>query len=70
MMHKALRNIEEVPYCFFLGHPSNFQVTQAVKATILSYLSKNTRPVAAIKSLTFALLSNLSDIWLVCAQQY
>ena len=29
MMHKAWHSIEEVPYWVFLGHPSNFKVTQA-----------------------------------------
>ena len=41
----------------FQSHPSNFKVTRAEKSMIESNLSKITRPVAAIKSLRFALLS-------------
>ena len=33
MMHKTWSSTEKVPYCF-LGHPSNFKVTQADKSTI------------------------------------
>ena len=31
MLHKAQRSIEEVPYCVFQGHPSNFKVTRLLK---------------------------------------
>ena len=40
----------------FRGHTPNFKVTRAEKSTIKSKLSKISRPVAAIKSLRFALL--------------
>ena len=40
----------------FRGHTPNFKVTRAEKSTIESKLSKISRPVAAIKSLRFALL--------------
>ena len=47
--------IEDMPY-YFSGHPSNFKVTRAKNWRFESNLSKITRPVAAIKSLRFALL--------------
>ena len=37
MIHKALSNIEEVPY-YFEGHPSNFNVTQLKKLSILTQI--------------------------------
>ena len=41
---------------FFLGHPSNFRVTWALKIKPFGFnMSKIIRPVAAIKSLIFAL---------------
>ena len=57
MMHKAWRSIEEVPYCFssstikFPGH-----MGQKNQRDLNPILSQNTRPVAAIKFLRFALL--------------
>ena len=53
MLHKAWRSIEEVPYCF-RGYPSNFMVTRVEKFMIWIQF-EITRPVAAIKSLRFAL---------------
>ena len=44
----------------FRGHPSNFKVTRAKNWLFESNLSKITRPVAAIKSLRFAVLSVMS----------
>ena len=45
----------------FRGHPSNLKVTRAKNRLFESNLSKITRPVAAVKSLRFALfLQNLS----------
>ena len=44
----------------FRGHPSNFKLTRAKYRRFESNLSKITRPVAAIKSLRFALLSHRS----------
>ena len=60
-MHKAWHGIEEVPYCFlrsFIKFPDHM----GPKINDLNpILSKNIRPVAAIKSLRFALLlENLS----------
>ena len=54
MMHKSWRSIEEKRIVFG-GHPSNFKVTRAEKWTIWIQF-EITRPVAAIKSLRFALL--------------
>ena len=60
MMHKALRNIEEVPCCFsrsnieFLGH------TDLKIYHLNPILSKVPSPVAAIKSLRFVLLLSKS----------
>ena len=54
MIHKAWCCIEDVPYNFS-GHPSNLKVTRAKNGRFESNLSKITRPVAAIKSLRFAL---------------
>ena len=42
----------------FQGHPSNLKVTRAKNRWFGSNLSKITRPVAAIKSLRFALLAS------------
>ena len=42
----------------FQGHPSNFKVTRAENRRFESSLSRITRPVAAIKSLRFALFMN------------
>ena len=56
MMHKAWYSIQEVPLCFsrssieFQGH------TEWKIDDLNPIFSKITRPVAAIKSLTFALL--------------
>ena len=55
MMQKAESSIEEVPYCFF-GSSIKFQGHTGFKnQRFKSNLSKITRPVAAIKSLRFAL---------------
>ena len=45
---------KEVP-CGFRGHPSNFKVTRLQNRRFVSISSKITRPIAAIKSLGFAL---------------
>ena len=69
MMHKAWSSIEEVPYCFwrssvkFQGHTAKkncrfwpkLGVSRLKNRRFESNLSKITRPVAAIKSLRFAL---------------
>ena len=53
-MHKAWRSIEKVPYCFFRAS-IKFQGYMGKKIDdLIPILSKITRPVAAIKSLTFA----------------
>ena len=71
MLHKAWSSIEEVPYCFwrssvkFQGHSAKknrwfwpkLGVSRLKNRRFESNLSKITRPVAAIKSLRFALLS-------------
>ena len=71
MLHKAWSSIEEVPYCFwrssiiFQGHSAKKIVDFEPKLGVSrlknwrfeSNLSKITRPVAAIKSLRFALLN-------------
>ena len=49
----VIYNVDEVPY-WFLGHPSSFKVTK--KSTIWIQF-EITRPVAAIKSLRFALFN-------------
>ena len=68
-MHKAKSSIEEVPYCFwrssvkFEGHSAKknrrfwpkLGVSRLKNQRFESNLSKITRPVAAIKSLRFAL---------------
>ena len=70
MMLKAWHSIEKVPYCFFRSS-IKFQGYMGKKIDdLIPILSKITRPVAAIKSLRFALLYNHSNIWLECAQQY
>ena len=51
MMHKAWCNLEEVPYNF-----SRSSINGLKNRRFESILSKITRPVAAIKSLRFALL--------------
>ena len=70
MLHKAWSSIEEVPYCFwrssvkFQGHSAKknrrfwpkLGVSRLKNRRFESNLSKITRPVAAIKSLRFALL--------------
>ena len=62
MMHKAWCSIEEVPFCFpwpsikFLGHKGQ------KNRWFGSNLSKITRPVAAIKSLRFALFKTKQSI--------
>ena len=58
MMHKAWHSIKEVPYCFFRSS-IKFPGHMGQKINDLNpILSKNTRPVAAIKSLRFALIFN------------
>ena len=52
MMHKAWCSIEDVPY-YFSGSSIQFQGHNIQQ--VESNLSKITRPVAAIKSLRFAL---------------
>ena len=55
MMHKDWHSIEEVPYCFFrssIKFPGHMDVND-----LNPILSENTRPVAAIKSLRFALFT-------------
>ena len=55
MMHNVWCNVEEVPFLFF---QSNFKITWATKRDDLNpMLSKITMPVAAIKSLRFALFN-------------
>ena len=54
MMHKAWCSIEEMPYCF-LGHPSNFNVTQAKK-------SMNLMNPIWVRLLGRSQLSNPSDL--------
>ena len=44
------------------GHPSNFKVTRAKNRLLESNFSKITRPVAAIKSLRFALFKVIRQI--------
>ena len=62
MTHKAWNSIEGVPYCFmkslikFPGHMGP-QINN-----LNPILSKNIRPVAAIKSLRFALLLYISHL--------
>ena len=61
MMHKAWLKCPIV----FWGHPSNFNVTQAEKSTIWIQF-EITRPVAAIKSLRFALFNcDQAALWMV-----
>ena len=56
MMHKAWHSLEESPYCFFRSS-IKFPGHMGPKINDLNpVLSTNTRPVAAIKSLRFALL--------------
>ena len=55
MMHNAWSSIEEVPYCFARSS-IEFMVTRAEKLTIWIQF-EITRPVAAIKSLRFALFA-------------
>ena len=38
MMHKAWSSIEEVPYCFFQCHLSNFKVARLKKSSILTQI--------------------------------
>ena len=58
MMHKAWCSIEDVPY-YFSGSSVKFQGHTGEKLTFESNLSKITRPVAAIKSLRFALFVHI-----------
>ena len=44
-LHKAWSGIEEVPYCFFQVHPSNFKVAQLWK-------SSNLTPIGRFRSVT------------------
>ena len=74
MLHKAWSSIEEVPYCFsrssvkFQGHSAKknrrfwpkLGVSQLKNQQFESNLSKITRPVAAMKSLRFALFQQQS----------
>ena len=66
MMHKAWHSIEELPYCF-LRSSIKFPGHMGPKINDLNrILSKNTRPVAAIKSLRFALLmwrKYINSLW-------
>ena len=56
-MHKAWHSIEEVPYYCFFRPSIKFPGHMGTKINYLNQiLSKNTRPVAAIKTLKFALL--------------
>ena len=73
MLHKAWSSIEEVPYCFwrssvkFQGHSAKknrrfwpkLGVSRLKNRRFESNLSKITRPVAAIKSLRFALFDEM-----------
>ena len=60
MIHKAWCCIEDVPY-YFLGSSIKFQGHTAKNRRFESNLSKITRPVAAIKSLRFALFCQQSN---------
>ena len=76
MLHKAWSSIEEVPYCFwrssvkFQGHSAKknrrfwpkLGISRLKNRRFESNLSKITRPVAAIKSLRFALLKVIHQI--------
>ena len=62
MIHEAWCRIKDVPY-YFRGYPSNFKVTRAKIRWFESNLSKITRPVAAIKSLRFALGFFSNQVW-------
>ena len=63
MMHKAWCSIEEVPF-YFSGSSIKFQGhTGWKKRQFESNLNKITRPVAAFKSLRFALQSLQSTVW-------
>ena len=67
MIHKAWHSIEEVPQSF-LGLLYYLQVTWVQKINDLNpILSKNTRPVAAIKSLRFALFIVIHLLWIMYA---
>ena len=56
MIHKAWRSIQEVPYCF-LGVIHEIPRLHGQKIDdLIPIVSKITKPVAAIKSLRFALL--------------
>ena len=62
MMHKAWRSKDEVPYCF-LSSSIKFQGYMGKKIDdLIPILSKITRPVAAIKSLRFALFKVILQI--------
>ena len=61
-LHKAWCNVEEVPYNFSRSS-IKFQGTRAKNRRFESNLSRITRPVAAIKSLRFALLYHLLVIF-------
>ena len=79
MLHKALSSIEEVPYCswmwsvIFQGHTAKNQFWLKLGFSGLknlrfeSILSKIIRPVAAIKSLRFALFFSCDQaaLWMV-----
>ena len=59
MMQKALSSIEEVPYCIFESSIKFQGYTGKKIDDFIAILSKITRPVAAIKSLRFALFINI-----------
>ena len=59
---KLQGHVAKKKFRFFLGHPSNFKVTQAEKWQFQSNLSKITRPAAVIKSLRFALFKVICQI--------
>ena len=61
-MHKACHSIKEVPYCFLRSSIHQISRSHVLKNRwFKSNLSKITRPVAAIKSLRFALLKQYQD---------
>ena len=60
MMHKAWHSIEEVPHCF-MGSSIKFRGYMGIEINyLIPILIKITRPVAAIKSLRFALVIDIS----------
>ena len=68
MLHKAWYSIEELPYYFF-SSSIKFPGHMGPKINDLNpILSKNTRPVAAIKILRFALLFIKMHLWKCCLE--